>query len=112
MSALIDKFNKLDFSSVNTLIDEFNIFWKNLLIYKNQGGSHIKDHPDSSDLPKTDNDVRDTARKFDNSIKQIVPNHLSYSVERVYVPILRGLRPTQMSDDARFDELKDIKFIY
>lgn len=107
LSAFIDKFNKFDFSSVNTLIDEFNFFWKNLLIYKNQGGSHIKIHPDSSDLQNTDSEVRNTAKEFDTSIKQIVPNYLSYTVERVYVPILRGLRPTQMSGDAKFDELKD-----
>ncbi len=107
LSKFIDKFTKFDFSSVNTLIDEFYTFWNNLLVYKNQGGSHLPAYSGNADWPKADTDVRNIAQEYDTSIKKIVPKQLNYSVERVYIPILRGLRPTQMIDDIKFDESKD-----
>jgi AAA15 family ATPase/GTPase len=107
LSSFIDKFKKFDFPSVTPLIDDFNSFWGELLIFKNQGASHIQHFTGNVDLTMVDAVIREYVNEVNDSIKEIIPNKLSYSVERVYIPILRGLRPTQMNDDILFDELKD-----
>ncbi len=107
LNDFIGKFEKFEFNKANTLVEDFNNFWTNLLVYKNQGGSHVPGFISTSDWTLADATIRKTAEDMDNIIKEIIPPKLTYQTERFYIPILRGLRPTQMIDETKFDELKD-----
>lgn len=107
LTDFIKRFEKFEFNKTNTLVEDFNNFWENLLVYHNQGGSYVPGYISTSDWSLADASIRYAAQEKDKIIKEIIPQKLDYQTERIYIPILRGLRPTQMMDEIKFDELKD-----
>src|ERR1019366_269360 len=51
--------------------------------------------------------ITDVREKYQNSLNKLIPQTYNYTTERLYIPILRGLRPTQFHDDNKFDEIQD-----
>jgi hypothetical protein len=81
---------------LNNIVNEFNALWGKLLVFKNMGGSGFPGGS-HSEFKNVDFNVTSSAEKYDKKIRSVVPENLKYDVGRMFVPMLRGLRPTHGS---------------
>jgi len=104
----IEELKQINFQNINKVTQDIFTYWSWLKNFNANGASH-KQHVISlsGGLDRPNDAVLEIIKKFEPLIKDFIKENFNYIPERVYIPILRGLRPTQFHDDTKFDEIQD-----
>ncbi len=104
----IDKLNALSLRDINDVVNTIIPFWSWLKIFKATGASHkVNRISVGGSLERPTGIVNRIVSKYTDVLNTLIPDSFNYSNDRVYIPILRGLRPIQYNDNFKFDELHD-----
>lgn len=104
----IENLNHIEIKNINEIANGVITFWSWLKEFKVGGASHKSDHISISvDFVIPTRIVKDIREKYQSSLNELIPKTFNYKAERLYIPILRGLRPTQLFEENKFDEIKD-----
>lgn len=104
----IQDLRRPDILRINAIIDQFSNQWKNLLSFEAKSYTQLSNRVTLGiNLPNVSVEIRRIIQNNDNFIKISVPDSIKYYPNMVYIPILRGLRPTQMHGSNDFDVKSD-----
>lgn len=107
LSEKIRVVKKIDLNNINTIATEIFSFWEELKEFKATNSTLLDGRYSSGDFSDATNLIQSLAKKYNSKISSLLKDDLNYSPERIYIPILRGLRPTQLRNEDRFDEVYD-----
>jgi predicted ATP-dependent endonuclease of OLD family len=90
------------------LLKELTAFWSWLKKFQTINTTlKTNIHSTGTSLERITNIVKSIVDKHSHSLDLLFPStYQSYS-DAIYIPILRGLRPTQLNNDNKFDETED-----
>lgn len=107
LEKLIAELSLVSVKNIAQTVENFRSFWQDLKSFRSNGGSHRQGYSDAIDWNTLNKEVKAIASKYNNFIEDLVPNKVEYNPQKVYIPILRGLRSVQLKEDGQFDELSD-----
>ncbi len=103
-----EKLAKYNSIYVNQLINEILSFWDLFYNITVTGYSHLEGRNQISKTAKQiEFDLRTFAEEINHKIRKLIPIQFDYSLSKIYIPILRGLRPTQHDNAFKFNETID-----
>lgn len=104
----INDLNQIEMQNVSKIAADLNTFWSWLKNFTVTGASH-KAHiiSISGGYDKPTNAFKEIFDKYSPSVSELIPETFDYASDRVYIPILRGLRPTQFHNEHKFNEVED-----
>ncbi len=98
---------EIGLNNINTIATEILSFWKELKEFKATNSTLSDGRYSSSNFSEATNLIQSIVIKYNSKISSLIKDDFDYSPERIYIPILRGLRPTQLRNDDTFDEVFD-----
>lgn len=104
----IDDLRQIEIQNINKVATDIITYWSWLKNFNATGASHKANAILlSGSLERPTKVVTDVLEKNRDRLNELLPEAFNHSLERVYIPILRGLRPTQFIDENKFDEIRD-----
>ncbi|MBK7040341.1 MAG: hypothetical protein IPH46_07705 [Bacteroidetes bacterium] len=98
---------EISVKELDKVANELIAFWSWLSSFQANGAINKPNTIPSGDTARASNAIKEIINNHRDALSNLIPETFTYSVERVYIPILRGLRPTQLKDDENFDEIQD-----
>lgn len=103
----IEKLNQIKLKDLEKVVNDVNTFWSWFKVFKASSGSHKPGLISSGGLDRPTKVITEIREKHQNTLDKLIPQTYKFSTERLYIPILRGLRPTQFHNENKFDEIQD-----
>lgn len=103
----IEKLKQVGLKDLNQVATDVITFWSWFKNFQVRGASHKPHIISTGGLDRPMKVITSVLEKYQNVLNQLIPETYNYTTERLYIPILRGLRPTQFHDDNKFDEIQD-----
>lgn len=103
----IDEIEYVDIQNLVRLLNEINAFWSWLKNFETTGTTLYKNvYSSGVTFERLTQIIKSIINKHSESIELFIPTQFQPYSDAIYIPILRGLRPTQLNED-KFDENKD-----
>jgi len=103
----LKEMSDISVKSISKVANSVITFWSHLNKFEATGSTQIRGVRLLGGLYAPDRIVKNIREKYRVELERLIPASFDYSIGRLYIPILRGLRPTQFHDDNRFDEIRD-----
>jgi len=102
----IGKSKNLNYETATNFTRDFYHFWNRALQFQHTSANGIRSYSgmDSSNIDRI---IKNEILAYDNRIKTLIPSDFTYHVEKIYIPILRGLRPIQFNSQTNSFESID-----
>lgn len=103
----ITNLNQIRIKNHEIIVNDAIQFWNWFKDFNTTSGSHKTNFILGGRIDKANFVIKRILNKYKILLDDLIPESFEFSIERLYIPILRGLRPTQFIKDNNFDEIQD-----